>query len=79
MNMDIQKLGFGLQSNNIKSKQVDTPSENTGSERLSHEEKNMISKQFPKGQNQKLELYMSSGSTKTEQPASRGYNFDASV
>lgn len=45
-------------------------------EKLSDAERSMISDSFPTGQNKKLELYMSSGNTATENPDSRGNNFD---
>ncbi len=43
---------------------------------LTDAEQNMINHQFPAGSNDKLELYMNSGDTRTEQPASKGGNVD---
>jgi hypothetical protein len=72
--MNIQGIGL----NNAT-----TPAKKTSSAqptaRLSQDEQKMISDQFPKGSNKKLELYMSSGSQRTENPDARGNNFDYRV
>lgn len=46
---------------------------------LSKAEQRMIADQFPKGSNKKLELYLSSGSSRTENPDARGNNLDFRV
>ncbi len=46
---------------------------------LSSAERNMISSEFPFGQNKKLELYMASGNSRMENPDARGHNLDFRV
>ena len=46
---------------------------------LSSEEQELIQDRFPKGMNRKLELYLATGSSHTEQPAAKGQNFDFRV
>lgn len=46
---------------------------------LSSEEQELIQDTFPKGMNRKLELYLATGSSRTEQPSAKGRNFDFRV
>lgn len=57
-------------SSNVKAKNMKS---------LSKEEEMLIQDKFPKGMNRKLELYLATGSSRTEQPASKGQNFDFRV
>ncbi len=63
---------------NLMSAQKSKPTGMAGSvgKSLTDAEQNMIDDQFPTGSNKKLELYMNSGDTRTEQPASKGGNLD---
>ncbi|MGM0587474.1 MAG: hypothetical protein ACQETE_03585 [Bacteroidota bacterium] len=72
--MNIQGIGLNNSTAPARSSQsVQTTAQ------LSKDEQKMISDQFPKGSNKKLELYMSSGNQRTENPDARGNNFDYRV
>lgn len=43
---------------------------------LSSAEENLIQEQFPQGQNKRLELYLSNGSSRMEIPEAKGRNLD---
>lgn len=46
---------------------------------LSKAEESMIQEKFPAGVNNRLELYLSSGRTRTEQPDGKGRHFDFTI
>jgi len=46
---------------------------------LTQDEAKMIHKAFPKSSGTKLDLYMSTGQTKTEQPNAKGGNIDFKI
>ena len=61
----LTKLTGTIQSKNLKP--------------LSSEEQSMIEDKFPTGRAAKLDLYISSGQSRTEIPGSKGLNFDFKI
>lgn len=74
--MNLQKIANQFQSQPTSSKPVFNLK---ALKPLSNEEASMIEKNFPAGANPKLELYFSSGQSRTEIPGGKGQNFDFRV
>lgn len=72
--MRLNNIGLIPNQNSVQSS-----SKAHGNPNLSDEELNMIQDKFPKGKNKELELYMSSGHSRVENPGSRGNNLDFRV
>mgnify|MGYP006277841125 CR=1 FL=1 len=77
--MDLQKIGFGLQKTAVERPKASNSFNLKEKKPLTKEENSLINEKFPPGQKRELELYMASGTTRTENPGSRGNYFDASV
>jgi hypothetical protein len=68
--------GIGLNNSTTPARKTQAVQQQS---KLSQAEQRMISDQFPKGSNKKLELYMASGSSRMENPDARGNNLDYRV
>jgi hypothetical protein len=74
----VNRFSKFYESNRIQNKGF---SQNQGSKinNLTQDELNMIHKEFPKSSGVKLDLYMSTGKAKTENPNAKGGNIDFKI